>query len=64
MLLHHHGAKKYLLMNVSALSLFFGFTLYNYVKNPQVFFGRKWFAQAYLFVIAGGILGAWAFGNR
>ena len=64
LLLHHHGAKKYLIMNVSALSLFFGVTLYNYVKNPQVFFGKKWFAQTYLFLIAGGILGTWVFGNR
>ena len=44
LLLHHHGAKKYLIMNVGALSLFFGVTLYNYVRNPQVFFGKKWFA--------------------
>ena len=64
LLLHHHGAKRYLIMNVGALSLFLGVTLYNYVKNPQVFFGKKWLANTYLFLIVGGLLGTWVFGNR
>ena len=64
LLLHHMGAKKYIIMNFTILSCFFGVTLHNYVKNPQVFFGQEWLGKAYLSAMAGGIVGLWVFGNR
>ena len=63
-ILHHYGAQKYYKMNIAILFLFLGITLYNYVYSPQVFFGKQWLANVYLFGIQGGIIGLWIFSNR
>ena len=39
LLLHHMGARKYLILNFLGLAAFTGMTLVNYVNNPAVFFG-------------------------
>ena len=64
LLLHHMGARKYIIMNFTILSLFFGISLYNYVKNPQVFFGKELLGKTYLILIGSTILTMWVFGNR
>ena len=64
LLLHHMGARKYLVMNFLGLAAFTGITLVNYVNNPQVFFGKEWLGKTYLFGIIGGIVGLWLFSNR
>ena len=51
LILHHYGAEKYYRMNVAVLFLFLGVTLYNYVYNPQVFYGSETVANIYLFAI-------------
>ena len=64
LVLHHEGAFKYYRMNVAILFLFLGATLYSYVYNAQVFFGKEWLANLYMFAIQGGIVGLYIFSNR
>lgn len=64
MVLHHDGAIKYYRINIAVLFLFLGVTLYHYVHSPQVFFGKAWLANLYLFAIQGGIVGLYLFSNR
>ena len=63
-ILHHNGALKYYRINIAILFLFLGATLYSYVNSPQVFFGKEWLANLYLFGIQGGIIGLYIFSNR
>lgn len=51
MILHHDGALKYYRINVAVLFIFFGVTLYNYVDNAALFFGKEWLANVYMFAI-------------
>ena len=64
LVLHHYGAERYYKLNVAVVMLFFGVTLYYYVYAPQVFFGKEWLANLYLFAIQGGLMGLYAFSNR
>lgn len=64
LILHHFGASRYYRMNVIVLLLFLGVTLWNYVNNAQVFFGKEWIANLYLFAIQGSLLGLYFFSNR
>lgn len=64
LIMHHYGAAKYYRINIAILFLFLGVTLWNYVKNSQVFFGKEWLANIYLFAIQGAIVGLYVFSNR
>jgi len=64
LVLHHMGAGKYYKMNAAFLIFFFGTSLYNYVNNSQVFFGKEWFGKLYLGVCGLAIIGVYTFANR
>lgn len=61
--MHHHSAAKYYKLNVIALLLFFGISVYTYKYNPTVFWNEK-FAKFYLGTLATGIFVLWIYSNK
>ena len=64
LVLHHMGAGKYYKMNGAFLLFFFGGSLYNYVNNSSVFFGKEWFGKLYLSIVGLALVGVYIFANR
>lgn len=64
LVLHHYGASWYYKANLIFLGMFYGASLYNYVVNSQVFFGKEWFGKAYLGMVTFSIFGLWSFSHR
>ena len=64
LLMHHKGAYWYYKVNVAAVMLFFGVSLYAYMEKPDIYFNQDWVANTYLNTIQLGMLGAWLFSNR
>jgi len=64
LVLHHYGAGWYYKANLVLLGLFYGASVYNYVMNSQVFFGKEWIGKAYLGMVTFSIFGLWSFSHK
>jgi hypothetical protein len=64
LLLHHQSAQKYYKFNMLFVSLFFGISVYNSKKHPELFFNSRLLAKLYLGCFTGAILLMYMFSNR
>ena len=63
-MMHHLSASYYYKLNVAFLLGFLGYTMYNYVARPQVFFDQHWIGKLYVGGQVVMLFGLWVFSHR